>query len=71
MLLHRVEIEKDKVRRFQILAPTEWNFHPRGALFQGLVGLSATDERLLHSKAEMMVMALDPCIGYELRIKKQ
>ncbi|MHB1299350.1 MAG: nickel-dependent hydrogenase large subunit [Burkholderiales bacterium] len=71
MLLHRVEVEKDTVRRYQILAPTEWNFHPRGALFQGLTGLPARDERLLRSKAEMMVMALDPCIGYELRIKKQ
>src|SRR5690606_20191461 len=30
-LVHRVEAVDGKVVCFQILAPTEWNFHPEGA----------------------------------------
>jgi Ni,Fe-hydrogenase I large subunit len=30
-LLHRVELDGDRVARYAIVAPTEWNFHPQGA----------------------------------------
>lgn len=68
LLLHRVEIAGDVVRRYQILAPTEWNFHPAGALAEEVSGMRATDEQTLRKKIAMTMLALDPCVGYELRI---
>lgn len=68
LLLHRVEIAGDVVRRYQILAPTEWNFHPAGALAEEVRGMRASDEAALRKKIAMTMLALDPCVGYELRI---
>jgi len=65
-LIHRVEIQGDAVHRYQILAPTEWNFHPRcGPLVAGLAGLTGKPDQLEHL-AKMVVTALDPCVDYEL-----
>lgn len=68
LLLHRVVLAGDVVRRYQILAPTEWNFHPAGVLAQEVCGMRARDEVMLQKKVAMMMLALDPCVGYELRI---
>ena len=35
-LIHAVEIADGVVKRYRILAPTEWNFHPQGAAAKGL-----------------------------------
>ncbi|MGE5503135.1 MAG: nickel-dependent hydrogenase large subunit, partial [Actinomycetota bacterium] len=58
LLVHRVEVEQGRVTRYQILAPTEWNFHPDGPLVRGLAG-SAADEGL-EWRAGLLAMALDP-----------
>lgn len=68
LLLHRVELEGGQVIRYRILAPTEWNFHPRGALARELVGLHAQDEAALRGKIARAMLALDPCVGYELKV---
>ncbi len=67
-LVHRVELAHDTVKRYQILAPTEWNFHPAGVVAAGLGSLAESDEAILHSQAAMLVNAVDPCVGYELRV---
>lgn len=67
-LIHRVELDRGKIRRYQILAPTEWNFHPRGAVAQGLSSLNALDAARLRRQAELFINAVDPCVGYELRL---
>jgi Ni,Fe-hydrogenase I large subunit len=66
-LAHRVEIADGHIRRYQILAPTEWNFHPRGVLAQGLIesGPWHLDERL----ARLLVTALDPCVPYQIKMR--
>lgn len=66
-LAHRVEIADGRIRRYQILAPTEWNFHPRGALARGLVGsrTGPTPECL----AELLVAALDPCVPARITMR--
>ncbi|MHB9119317.1 MAG: hypothetical protein ACYC2R_13745 [Burkholderiales bacterium] len=69
LLLHRVEVAGEVVRRYQILAPTEWNFHPGGVLVDELRGVRAADEGALRKKIAMAMLALDPCVGYELRIE--
>lgn len=67
-LVHRVELADTRVRRYQILAPTEWNFHPDGALARGLAGLPAADSETLQCQAALLVNALDPCVGHELKV---
>jgi coenzyme F420-reducing hydrogenase alpha subunit len=67
-LVHRVELEGTRVCRYQVLAPTEWNFHPNGPLIQGLRGIATTSPQALTEQAAMAVMALDPCVGYTISI---
>jgi coenzyme F420-reducing hydrogenase alpha subunit len=67
-LVHRVELDHDGVRRYRILAPTEWNFHPAGAAAQGLMHLPAQDAAVLQRLAALMINAVDPCVGYDLRV---
>ncbi len=68
-LIHRVEIEDKKVRRYQILAPTEWNFHPRGVAMQGLLTLTGSDEDELKKQAMLWLNAIDPCVGIKLQVR--
>jgi hypothetical protein len=68
LLLHVVDVEDDTIKRYRIVAPTEWNFHPRGALVAGLIGVRATSERELRQRAEWLVQALDPCVTHRLEI---
>lgn len=68
-LIHRVEIEDNVIRRYHILAPTEWNFHPHGVAVQGLRTLNGTDEETLKQQAALWINAIDPCVGYELKVR--
>jgi Ni,Fe-hydrogenase I large subunit len=67
-LIHRVELDGEKVMRYRIVAPTEWNFHPRGAFPRGLAGMPARNEGELRQAAALLAHALDPCVAYETRI---
>ncbi len=67
-LVHWVEIDSGKVSDYRILAPTEWNFHPQGIAAQGLKTLSADDDDELRRLAAYWINAIDPCVGYELRL---
>jgi coenzyme F420-reducing hydrogenase alpha subunit len=66
-LVHGVEIEDDIVRRYAILAPTEWNFHARGGAARGLAGIAGCEEDA-RAIADLFVAAVDPCVGYEVRV---
>jgi coenzyme F420-reducing hydrogenase alpha subunit len=67
-LIHRVEIGNSRVRRYQIVAPTEWNFHPRGLLACSLGGRTAADRDTLFKQAMLLVNAIDPCVDYRIRV---
>lgn len=68
-LIHRAELdEAGRVNRYQILAPTEWNFHRKGVLAEALKQLSVTSKDDLKKRAEAFIAAIDPCVGYTLRI---
>lgn len=69
MLLHRVRLEASKVQDYVIVAPTEWNFHPQGALAAALLGTPAPAAEELEQRVRRWVLALDPCVGYEVRIE--
>lgn len=66
-LAHRVELKEGRVIRYQILAPTEWNFHPDGPLARGLIGAEATPD--LERRAALLVQALDPCVACTVTVQ--
>jgi len=66
-LVHRVRIESGVISEYQILAPTEWNFHPQGVVKQGLQSLEGSPEEIKR-QANLFVNAVDPCVGYHLSI---
>ena len=67
-LVHSVRLDQGVVSGYQILAPTEWNFHPRGVVTQGLRTLPAASPVELEQLARMWINAIDPCVGYSLAI---
>lgn len=60
LLAHRVVLKDGLISQYQILAPTEWNFHPEGPLVRSLTGVPAGPD--LEQRAKLMVHALDPCV---------
>ncbi len=66
-LLHRVELNGDIIDNYQILAPSEWNFHPQGVVTQALSALKG-DRDSVEKQARLLINAIDPCVGYELCI---
>jgi uptake hydrogenase large subunit len=67
-LIHRVEIDNGLISQYQILAPTEWNFHPQGLIAHSLGNLTSKDPELLQKLARLMINVIDPCVGYELKV---
>ena len=68
LLLHRATVTEGRVAGYQIVAPTEWNFHPEGALVRGLEGATATDAMALERDARLIVQALDPCVACRVEV---
>jgi hypothetical protein len=68
LLLHRARVADGRVADYQIVAPTEWNFHPDGALVRGLDGLAADDVAAVEQCARLAVHALDPCVECRIEI---
>ncbi len=71
LLLHRVVLDRQNARvvGYQTLAPTEWNFHPEGALVQELGAWPQVDPGALTGWVEAQAKALDPCVGIEIEVK--
>jgi len=70
LLVHCARVSDDRVDDYRIVAPTEWNFHPDGALAHGLVGTEADDEATLAARAGIAVLALDPCVGFAIEVTR-
>jgi len=68
LLLHYVVLEQERVGAYRILAPTEWNFNPEGALMRELSMVQAHDEATLRDQAKLSVVALDPCVEFDVRV---
>ncbi len=59
LLLHWVQLDAaGAVLDYRVLAPTEWNFHPQGALAQAVAALASNDP----APAAMLAAAFDPCV---------
>jgi Ni,Fe-hydrogenase I large subunit len=68
LLVHRLAIRDDRVRDYRILAPTEWNFHPKGAVAAGLAGLPPMGGEQLLGFAGLFVTAVDPCVDHVVTV---
>ncbi len=67
LLIHVVRMADGLVGEYRIVAPTEWNFHPEGALAQALRGAPADGH--LEARARFEILALDPCVEYALELR--
>ncbi|HEY0329122.1 MAG TPA: nickel-dependent hydrogenase large subunit [Rhodopseudomonas sp.] len=65
---HWIELSADRIRRYQIIAPTTWNFSPRdangvaGPLEQALVGTPVGAEGAASVAVQHVVRSFDPCM---------
>ncbi len=68
LLLHQAQVSDRRVDHYRIVAPTEWNFHPDGALSRGLVGRPVKDAADARRRAALLVQALDPCVACAIEV---
>jgi len=68
LLIHRARIADGRIADYRIVAPTEWNFHPDGALARGLVGATADTAIAVQRQARLAVQALDPCVECSIEV---
>ncbi|AOU97389.1 hypothetical protein BI364_04750 [Acidihalobacter yilgarnensis] len=69
-LIHRVSLSQGRIRDYRIVAPTEWNFHPRAAAARALSRLPFRDAESCAAQARALICAVDPCVEYELDIRR-
>jgi uptake hydrogenase large subunit len=69
LLLHVVRLHAEKIVDYRIVAPTEWNFHPSGALFQALSNLAPGND--LSTRAGLVTQALDPCVAFGIHVSDE
>ncbi len=67
-LVHYLELKGRIVKDYKILAPTEWNFHPKGVVYQSLITLLNSVHKNKRQLIEMFISTVDPCVSYNLRI---
>ena len=68
LLLHYAQLDGNRVRAYRIVAPTEWNFHPQGALPRGLEGGEYQTEAALRRAVSLLVQSLDPCVAWTMEV---
>ena len=68
-LFHYAACTQGRVDRYRILAPTEWNFHPRGPAVQALKGIPADSPGEARMLAEAVIHALDPCVAFTVAVE--
>ena len=69
LLVHQVRLDGERAVTYRIVAPTEWNFHPDGAVTAALVGTPAADREMLQQRAARTAHSLDPCVACSVEIE--
>ncbi len=73
LLVHWVHLQDSAdgpvVADCRVLAPTDWNFHPRGVLAEALSALPLQrDPGELEADARLLALAFDPCVPFEVSL---
>lgn len=71
LLIHYVRLDgvadgEPRVAACQVLAPTDWNFHPRGVAARALAHLPADHAHEPGPPVRLLMAALDPCVPFHL-----
>lgn len=68
LLIHQVQLDASgsTVLSCQVLAPTEWNFHPQGAVAEALESMPAHASDAVIRAIDGLLSAYDPCVQHEL-----
>ncbi|NEW92817.1 nickel-dependent hydrogenase large subunit [Rhodopseudomonas sp. BR0M22] len=70
-LHHLIALDSDgRIARYEILAPTEWNFHPQGPLARALIGAPLHVTEADRQRVVSLVAAFDPCVGYDVTLRE-
>uniref|UniRef100_UPI000D3C8C8C hydrogenase formation protein n=1 Tax=unclassified Variovorax TaxID=663243 RepID=UPI000D3C8C8C len=69
LLVHRARIDgpadAPRVAGYDVLAPTDWNFHPQGAVAQALEAMAA-DRVDTPARVSVLMAAYDPCVRFDV-----
>jgi Ni,Fe-hydrogenase I large subunit len=69
LLVHRARVdESGRIESYRIVAPTEWNFHPDGALARGLDSSAFADAGAAERGVRWLLQSLDPCVGARVEV---
>lgn len=68
LLVHLANIQQSEINQYFIVAPTEWNFYPQGILDKLLLHLSFQTPEKAETAVKLGVIALDPCIDFNLEV---
>lgn len=66
LLIHAVRLSGNMVADYRIVAPTEWNFHPAGALTQAMADLKIGNDAQF--RAQEICQSLDPCVAFGVEL---
>jgi hypothetical protein len=74
VLCHHVRLSLDRAQPtiddYRVVAPTEWNFHPRGVVASALAAMPAGGDPAMRaataSRIGVLVAAFDPCVHFEI-----
>lgn len=71
LLIHAVQLRDGRIVDYRVLPPTRWNFDAEGVAKRCLTKLDFTrgdDDAALLRQANLIVNAIDPCVGHEVRV---
>lgn len=74
LLQHRVVVDADtgRLSACQLRSPTDWNFHPEGAVAQQLAALDVSENpEHLTRRVRLLVAAFDPCVPFDVACPSQ
>lgn len=70
-LLHKADLRQTGdqwvIDDYAIVAPTEWNFHPRGSLFSVCNGMKVTADDAA-TVVDTMIKLIDPCVSWKSEV---
>ena len=59
----------DRIEDHQIVAPTEWNFHPTGPFIEALLGATMEPDRADRRIAQLAGL-FDPCVPFRVEVRE-
>ncbi len=71
LLIHQLELKNKRIEDFQIIAPTEWNFHPAGVAAESLKQIVEKDRGVLLEKVNFLLKAIDPCVKFVINLTEE